>query len=82
MRFSIDIADSYSEPLDTLSGDCRNEVEVLADVEHGESGELSSRRDKQVGDRWCSMLAAVGKQHLDFDGSCFDCRRDVHNGHG
>lgn len=47
-----------------LSGELGDEREVLVVVEHDEPGELGARRDEQVGDRRCTVLAAVGEEAL------------------
>ena len=72
---------SVPEAFDGLASDRGDEVEVLVDVQHGESGEFGGRRDEQVGDRRGAVLATVGEQPLDFDRSSFDRRREVLDGH-
>lgn len=50
------------EAFDGLASDRGDEVEVLVDVQHGESGEFGGRRDEQVGDRRGAVLATVGER--------------------
>ncbi len=53
-------ARSGPETFDGLAGDRSDEVEVLVDVQDGESCEFGGGGDEEVGDRWGTMLASVG----------------------
>jgi hypothetical protein len=59
--------DSDLEAFDELTGDRRDQIEILVDMQHGESGDLCGRGDEQVGYGWSAVLAAVGEQQLDLD---------------
>jgi hypothetical protein len=76
-------ATGRSDPgsFDGLAGDRGDEVEVLVDVQDGESGEFGGCCDEEVGDRWGAVLAAVGAESLDLDRSSFDRGCEVLDGH-
>lgn len=54
------------EALDRLAGDIRDDLEILVEVQHGQSGEFGRGGDDQIRDRRSPVLASIGekRQHL------------------
>ena len=65
-----------------LACDLGDDVEVLVEVQDGESGELCGGGDDQVRDRGGTVLAAVGQQGQDLDRTVLDRRGQVFHWHG
>src|SRR5690606_12076584 len=53
-----------AQPFDGLAGQVGDELEVLVEVQDGETGELRRRRDEQVGHGRCPVLAPLGQRGL------------------
>jgi hypothetical protein len=64
-----------------LPGDLSDQIEVLIQVQDDEARQLRGGGDDQVRHRGATMLAAVGKEHLNFDGAVFDGRSLVLDRH-
>jgi hypothetical protein len=64
-----------------LTGDLRDEVEVLVVMQDDEPGAVGDGGDEQVWDRWCTVVAAIGKDDEDLDSTVFGGRRGVLDWH-
>ena len=72
---------SVDEPLDGLTGDPGDELEVLVVVEHDQARALCDRSDDQVWDRRGAVVTTAGQEAQYLDGSIFSDRRGVLDRH-
>jgi len=70
-----------SDPLNGLTGDIGDELEVLVVMQDGELCQFGSGGDEQVWDGRRPVLAAFGERDLDFHGAVFDRRGEVLDRH-
>ncbi len=61
-----------SSDVETLDGLVGDRSDQLVDVQHREFGEFCGCGDEQIGNGRCSVLAAGGKQHLNFYSAGFN----------
>ena len=52
---------SCPQSFDPLGSNVRDQIEILVQLQHGQSGQFSGRGDDQIRDRRPPMLASVGK---------------------
>jgi len=70
------------EPLEWLTADAGDDLEVLVDAQDGWSAEFGGRGDDEVWDRWCPVLAAIGEKSHYLDRAILDGRGLVLDRHG
>jgi len=58
------------QPVELLTGDRSDEIEILVDVENRKTRKLSYRGDQEIGDRWCPVLASL-RQHAQHEKRSF-----------
>jgi hypothetical protein len=64
-----------------LTGDLRDEVEVLALMQDDEPGVVCDRGDEEIWHRRCAVVAAIGKDDEDLDGTVIGGWRGVFDWH-
>jgi hypothetical protein len=73
---------SAFEMLGPLTSDLGDQVEVLGLVQDGEAGGLGGRCDEQIRYRGCPMMATVGEEGENLDGTILGRRGGVFDRHG